>query len=238
MADADLEITRESLQQRYSDLTDAELLRRARSGALTELAHDVALEELAQRGITQDAISSASSAPTVDEHLEFSPDEFERNPYQAPRTPNGVLSASAHAPQRGRVGNVLWWIYLGYLCLMVLAALLQASMRGTLPAFNVVHAVIYAVGAVGLTAWRLRRALLHPAVWIACLAAGLALISSGIKGLITALNAADVSSYNNPFVYVAAAFVLLNLPLFWALARYAFLSRSIWHRPARSPQTD
>jgi hypothetical protein len=233
-----LEITRESLQQRYSDLTDAELLRRAHSGALTELAHDVALGELAQRGITPDAITSASSTPTIDEPLEFSPDEFERNPYQAPRTPNGVLSTSAPAPQRGGVWNVLWWIYFGYLCLMILTAVLQAAMRGTLPAFNVVHAVIYAVGAVGLAAWRLRRALLHPAVWVACLAAGLALISSGIKGLITTLNAADASSYNNPFVYVTAAFVLLNLPLFWALARYAFLSPSIWRRPARSPRTD
>ncbi len=227
-----MEITRESLHQRYCDLTDAELLRRARSGALTELAREVALAELAERGISLDATASVDSAPAVDEQLEFSPDEFERNPYQAPRTPDVRRSASPPAPQRGAGWNALWWIYIGYLCLMILFGLTQAATRGTMPAVNIVHAVLSCLGAVGLAAWRLHRALFHPAVWVACLTAGLALLSVGIKGLITMLNAADSSSYNSPLVYAAATGVLLNLPLFWGWARYAFLSPAIWRRPA------
>jgi len=225
-----VEITRESLHQRYSDLTDAELLRRARSGALTELAREVALDELTQRGISLDAIENPVPAPSVDEQLEFSPDEFERNPYQAPRTPDGMRSASPPAPQRGAGWSALWWIYIGYLCLMILFGLTQAAARGTMPAVNVAHAVLSGLGAVGLAAWRLHRALLHPAVWVACLAADLALLSAGVKGLITMLSAADAPSYNSPLVYVATATVLLNLPLFWGLARYAFLSPAIWRR--------
>ena len=44
-----MQINRESLVQRYEDLVDAELLRRLRSGELTELAHEVAMAELQAR---------------------------------------------------------------------------------------------------------------------------------------------------------------------------------------------
>lgn len=235
---AALEVTRESLQQRYSDLTDAELLRRTRAGVLTELAHEVALDELAQRGITLDAIASANAAPTIDEPLAFFPDEFERNPYQAPRTPDSTRFGAPFAPRRGGGWNALWWIYIGYLCLMVLVGLAQAALRGTTPAIDLAYVVIYGFGAVGLAVWRLRRALFHPAVWVACLAAALALLSSGIKGLLATLSAAGEPSYTNPFVYAASVVFLLNLPLFWGLARYAFLSPRIWRRPAPSQRSD
>ncbi|WP_313913699.1 hypothetical protein [Tahibacter sp.] len=233
-----MEITRESLQQRYSDLADAELLRRARSGALTELAHEVALDELAQRGISPDAIGRSAPAPTVDAELEFSPDEFDRNPYQAPRAPDSVRSASPPAPQSAGRWNALWWIYIGYLCLMVIVGLVQAAIRDTMPAIDVAYVVIYGLGAVGLAAWRLRRALFHPSVWVVCLAAGLALLSSGVKGLVAILNATDAPSQHNPLVYLAITLAVLNLALFWGLARYAFLSPSIWRRPALPQRTD
>lgn len=228
-----MEITRESLQQRYSDLADAELLRRARSGALTELAREVALDELAQRGFTRKMIEATDPVPSVDEELAFAPDEFERNPYQAPRTPEAARAALPPASPRGGFWNVLWWLYIAYLGFLVVFGLSLSAGRGTLTAVNIIHAVLTGLGAVGLSAWRLRRALFHPALWIACLAAGLALLSASLKSLIGLFAAAPASLYYGPFVYVAAVIVALNLPVFWGLTRYAFLSPSIWRRAVR-----
>lgn len=227
-----MEITRESLQQRFSDLADAELLRRARSGALTELAREVALTELAERGISPDAVGNADPATAVDDQLEFSPDEFERNPYQAPRTAETAQGVSPTHTPRLRLWNTLWWIYIGYLCVLILSGMAQYLRHDELTAINLIHAVLTSVGATGLAAWRLRRRLIHPMVWITCLAVGLAFLATSIKTLVNLLSAV-AHEHNSTFTYVALALILLNLPLFWGLARYALLSPTIWRRPER-----
>jgi hypothetical protein len=54
-----MDVTRESLSEKFNLYTDAELLELYRSGDLTELATDVAKAELAKRGL-----DTARSAPT------------------------------------------------------------------------------------------------------------------------------------------------------------------------------
>jgi hypothetical protein len=46
-----MEITREQLVERFRTLSDDEVVRRAQSGSLTELAKEVAADELSSRGI-------------------------------------------------------------------------------------------------------------------------------------------------------------------------------------------
>jgi Putative prokaryotic signal transducing protein len=68
-----MDVTRESLSEKFSLYSDAELLEEYRSGGLTELASEVAKAELAKRGIDE-----AKPAPTA------APPPPEREPEEVP----------------------------------------------------------------------------------------------------------------------------------------------------------
>ena len=221
-----LEITRESLQQRYADLVDTELLRRLRADTLTDLAREVALAELAQRGISAEAALAAAAVaePAVPAELEFPADEFERNPYQAPRL------AAATAPRRVSVGDVFWWIYIAYIVLATGWGLLDLILRGEPNVGMMAVTAMYGCFAVGLIAWRLRRPLLHSWLWVAALAVALAELSVGVKAIVMFLvnhvfRASETAALN-PLI----AFTLLSLPMYWGIGCYAFASPAIWRR--------
>jgi hypothetical protein len=222
-----LNITRETLKQRYSDLVDDELLRRLRSGVLTELAREVALEEIATRGLSPDAPLTDTS-PAINPELEFAEDEFERNPYQAPRlTPHA--STQPAAPYRRRIADLLWFAYVAITTLLILAMIVDPLReRDFGDAFHPGLAFT-GMAMVGLVAWRLRKALLSPLLWIGCFAANLAMAAVGWKAYL-ALISADSSGQADAHLPVVAAGLVLLLPMYWGLARYAFGSRSIWDR--------
>jgi len=227
-----LEVTRESLQQRYADLVDTELLRRLRADSLTDLAREVALAELAQRGISAEAALTAAAVaePAVDAELDFPADEFERNPYQAPR------GAPAPASRRASVGNVFWWIYIAYIVLAAIWGLRDLVVRETPNAGMMAVTAMYGCFAVGLIAWRLRRPLLHSWLWVAALAVALAELSVGIKAIIVFLDGhvfrASETAALNPLIL----FTLLSLPMYWGIGCYAFASPAIWRRGNGRPE--
>lgn len=227
-AETVLEITRESLQQRYSDLADAELLRRVRSGALTELAREIALAELAERGISLDAVVEPPPAPHAT--IEFAADEFERNPYQAPRIAVDAVREARARPEAS-VSRWLWWIYAACVSGSIAFAAYY-RLRHTLDAAALIGLLINVWAMLGLIGWRLRRGWLHANVWVTALAVSAAQLCLLIKYLADAtFNEAYAPT---PGAMIAAtASVALNLPLLWALLSYAFLSPSLWQRPAR-----
>ncbi|MBN8739824.1 MAG: hypothetical protein BGP24_22950 [Lysobacterales bacterium 69-70] len=232
------EITRESLQQRYADLVDAELLRLLRAHSLTELAREVALAELAGRGILAEAALAADAAPAelqVDAELDFPADEFARNP-QAPRAPTSAMTRKSAAAEkrRGRVWNVLWFGYVSFVGLIIVLDLV-GRLTGLRAAYvSVVKMLTLAMmtaGLVGIVGWRLRRAWLHPLLWVACLAVNLAWLGSEC---LESWNELGTAGDDLPIILAGTAIVVaLYLPLFWGLLRYAFTSTSIWRGSRR-----
>ncbi|WP_257386966.1 hypothetical protein [Tahibacter caeni] len=225
-----LEITRESLQQRYADLVDAELLRRLRADALTDLAREVALAELAQRGISAEtALAAAAVAePAVDAELDFPADEFERNPYQAPR---GPVSAGAPSSAQQTPVDWIWWGYAVYIAALVALGVYRwVTLRQGLAMGGVL--LVNAWALAGLVGWRLRRRWLHSSVWAACLAINAALGCIGARELARVAATAPPELVYSTATYQAVGNLLLGLPLLWGLFRYGFLSAPIWRRPA------
>jgi hypothetical protein len=225
-----LEITRESLQHRYSDLADAELLRRVRSGALTELAREIALAELAERGITLDDVVEPTPAPHA--NIEFVADEFERNPYQAPRIAVDAAHEAMARPEAS-VSKWLWWIYAAVVSSFFLYAA-YVFLRESPDARTVIVLSIYGWQILGLVGWRLRRRWLHENVWVAALAVNAVLQYMLIEALIHAVRYEPSGFSHREMIFRAASNILLSLPLCWALLSYAFLSPSIWRTQARN----
>jgi hypothetical protein len=225
--EATLEITRESLQQRYSDLADAELLRRAGSGALTELAREVALAELAERGISLDDVEELPLAQHST--IEFAADEFERNPYQAPRT----FSTPAPVVTRSRSGRVLHWLWLAYIGALsaVLVFVTTIAYAQSDEVFDPAYVLMWS-GLAGIIAWRRRSPLFHPMVWIVCFAGNLAYTAVELKAYVDLLLAVDGHRYVKVIPVWFASMLAWQLPLLWGLARYGFGSRAIWQRGA------
>jgi hypothetical protein len=219
-------VSRESLQQRYADLVDAELLRRLRSNALTELAREVALAELTARGVSPDAEMS-SDAPSVPDEIDFAPDEFASNPYQAPRSIADTAAASAPFPARFGVWDVLWFIYAAILASFVAIGLTFRA--NPLNAATLIETFTTGFALTGILAWRLRRAWLHPIAWVACIAISLAWLAVMLRfaWTVLALHVSDM-----------AVTVAVHLPLYWGLARYAFFSPSIWRLRTLRPKPD
>lgn len=221
-----LEVTRESLQQRYADLVDTELLRRLRADSLTDLARDVALAELAQRGISAEAALAAvaEAEPAVDAELDFPADEFERNPYQAPR------AVSVPATRRAGIVDVFWWIYIAYVVLAAAWGLRDLLVQEAPNAGMMAVTAMFSCFAVGLVAWRLRRPLLHSWLWVAALAVALAQFSVGVKAILVFLEANIFRDSATAALGPMIAFTLLSLPMYWGIGRYAFASPEIWRR--------
>lgn len=226
--EAAVEITRESLHQRYSDLTDAELLRRARSGALTELAREVALVELAERGISLEDVVDPPPAPHPT--IEFAEDEFERNPYQAPR-PAAIASPPSAVPLRRRIVDLLWFAYVAISALLILSMVSIALEQDAPRKIADPSIVLPASALVGLVAWRLQIALLSPLLWVGCFAVNLALLADQLKNYYE-LAVADSTGYSELFLLTTLADIAVSAPMLWGIARYAFGSQAIWKRRA------
>lgn len=224
-----MEITRESLQQRYADLTDAALMQRLRSADLTDIAREIALQEMTARGLAlqppvNENVPPVNEAVSPPPDFEFAPDRFTQNPYQAPRADTGAGAAS-QAPSP--LPRILWWLYTGGLGLLVLAVTAQWVRRGA-PVAEGIGLALNVWAIVGLVGWRMRRPLLSSWVWVVCLALTLtqaALLARILFGL--AIADAD----NRMNLVLALALSLPVLPLLWGLLSYAFLSPSIWRRP-------
>lgn len=229
-----LEITRESLQQRYADLVDAELLRRLRTDALTDLAREVALAELAQRGISAEAAfaTAAVAEPIVGAELDFPADEFERNPYQAPRGAAAAPTTTAAARTslaRQSAADWLWWGYAAYVAVLIgLSVYRWVSLQQGLAVGGAL--LVNAWALVGLIGWRLRRRWLFSGIWVICLAINAALGCIVARELARVALHAPPELVYSPAMYQAVGNVLLGLPLFWALFRYGFQSAPIWRR--------
>lgn len=222
------EVTRESLRRRYADLIDAELLRRVRSGVLTKLAHEVALAELASRGVSPDS-PAAPETPAVSDVIDFEPDEFEYNRYQAPRLPKAAELPKAPPVARLGIGDVLWFIYAAVLGgLVVVAVFFNPDPLGVR---SLIEAAMTLYAVAGIVAWRLRRGWLNPIAWIVCFAINLAWLAVQIKDSWTTLSGESWANLA-PLAVGMAIVTALYLPLFWGLARYALFSPSIWRRGA------
>lgn len=233
------EVTRESLQQRYADLVDAELLRRLRADSLTELAREVALAELAGRGIDAEAALAAEAAPAeqrADAELDFPADQFAHNPYQAPRAPTSKTApkSATTAQRRNRAWNVVWLSYASIVGLLIafdMVGTLSGPYAGNIGAKKIVPFVAMSLGLAGIVGWRLRRAWLHPLLWVACLAVNLAWLGSEC---LDSWKDIDSAGKDLPIILIGTGIVVsLYLPMFWGLLRYAFLSASIWRGPRR-----
>ena len=241
-----MEVGRESLQQRYADLNDAELLRRLHSLELTELAREVLLAELEARGVSTEPAPVAKAAAgdaagfsteaeddgradaLQDSGAELAADRFAENPYQAPRAPN-VLRAKKTA-EPSQLIQVAWWIYIGLMALSV-AAMLVLRVIEDASDEELLELAPSVAAAVGLVGWRLRKPLLYPLLWVACLAVFLAQAGAGLHAYIEATR--EWPEERQLMLVSSALSVLLELPLIWGLTRYAFLSAAIWRSAAR-----
>lgn len=216
-----MEITRESLQQRYEDLVDTELLHRLRSDTLTDLAREVALTELQQRGLSLDEPLLAPAPAPVD--IEFAPDHFDHNPYQAPRSAAPLPDTPLPPPAATDAHTALWWIYIGAMVLLKIGAVLALRRQGIYPPLTV-HLAVTLAGVIGLVGWRLRRPLLHAHVWIAVAA----LVLLDFCGSAASLFRAQVFDGGGGQPHLAIGMTALQLLLLYGLARYAFFSAWIW----------
>lgn len=241
-----MQIARESLVQRYEDLVDAELRRRLRSGELTELAREVAMAELQARGLSlepepvseaatrhddtgvpsDEAYAAEAAAAPAD--VALAADQFERNPYQAPR---------AAQIQRGAAGrnraplDYVWWGYIALLTLVCFSGFALNPRRLAEPSQWL--GMLPLAGAIaGLAAWRLRRPLGHALLWVALLAVFLAQLAFALHFYLELLTR-NPDHYSLGFAPLLLFGVLVQLPAVWGLLRYAFFSNSIWRpKPA------
>lgn len=237
-----MQIDRESLVQRYEDLVDAELLRRLRSGELTELAHEVAMAELQARGLNlePERVAAAPASPRDGEgipsdeayaaeaaaapaEVALAADQFERNPYQAPRATQ-IQRRTKTA--RLSPGDLAWW---GYIVLLVLISasgpllnpgkLLQPSYwLGMAPLAGMI---------VGLIAWRRRRPLGHALLWVALLAVFLAQFAFAAHFYVELLSH-EGAYYSPGMMVLLVSGALVQLPGIWGLLHYTFFSNAIW----------
>lgn len=242
-----MQIDRESLVQRYEDLVDAELLRRLRSGELTELAHEVAMAELQARGLSLEpepavvppAAQHGSAGVPSDEayaaeaaaapaEVALVADQFERNPYQAPRAAQ-IQRRDARARTSWR--DIAWWAYVGLLALMCANSLVLHPQRLTQPAHWLGLAPLLGM-TVGLAAWRLRRPLGHPMLWVGLLALFLAQFVFALRSYLEIL-AEGTHRADSGLLLMMLFVVGFTLPGIWGLLRYAFFSNAIWRpKPA------
>lgn len=222
-------IDRASLSRRYEDLVDAELLRRLHSGNLTELAREVAIAELEKRGVSPEPPPTPPppSAAPVPAEIAFPPDEFERNPYQAPRSAATDQARPGPNPVRRWIGW-FWWAYIVIGALLTAANVLWLALQGTSPLSW--QLVLHAAGFAGLAAWRLQRGLLHAYVWVALLAVLAANFAFGTQLLFRLVVEQQVLA--NTVLEVSAH--LLTLPLLWGLLRYGFFSPWLWLKRPRA----
>lgn len=228
------QVTRESLQRRYADLVDAELLRRLHSGVLTELAQEVATAEARARGLSLDE-PAPSPGPVVPDTFDFAPDEFEHNPYQAPRAPAQAPAASERPSTSSGILDVLWYLYVAVFVLLVATATIFGP--NPFDAISLIESITTGFTVTGIVAWRLRRAWLHPVVWVTGLAVTLAWLAAKIRHAWAILEAAGtVSDLLSLFLIGVAMTTALHLPLFWGIARYALFSPALW-RPRRPHAT-
>lgn len=228
-------VTRETLKQRYSDLVDDELLRRLRSGVLTELARDVALEEVAARGLNPDA-PSPDASPAINPELEFAEDEFDRNPYQAPRLTTQASPQPA-VPLRRRIADLLWFAYVTISVYLILAEIFLALEHNAIRDMFGPSVIFSASALGGIVAWRLRIALLNPLIWVGCFAVNLVLLADYLKNYYE-FAATDSTGYSEIFLPTMLAGLAAQAPMYWGLACYAFGSRAIWaQRSARRAES-
>lgn len=246
-----MEIGRESLQQRYADLNDAELLRRLHTVHLTELAREALLAELKARGVnpgpapadTSPAASArtahgngdaAAAAPgatagpeaAVIDMQDSGADRFADNPYQAPRAPRVLRDDKARPPSQ--LVQAAWWIYIA-IVVVTMGVTFVHRLLSDATARELMALAPSVAAAVGLVGWRLRKPLLHPLLWVACLAVFLAQAGVGLHAYIEATS--EWPEERQLMLVSSALSVVMQLPLIWGLARYAFLSGAIW-RPA------
>lgn len=236
-------ITRESLRQRYADLSDAALLQRLVSSDLTDLAREVGQEELAERGLSlpipQPAALPAAppqeTLPAAQLHAplaaagpetELAPDHFNQNPYQAPRGSVTATPEPPKSPARRPLLHWLWWAYTAYIGIkIVMGALNWVAHSWYLPIGLGLGLNAWAL--TGLIAWRLRRPLLTSWLWVVCLALTLAQLAIGVRAAWSLL---DVYTPAPGQVVLTVGAWMMGLPLLWGLACYALLSPSIWRR--------
>lgn len=252
-----MEVGRESLQQRYADLNDAELLRRLHSVELTELAREVLLAELKVRGVSTEpapaniapaggaknthgnadatapvsGVKADADTDTIemqDSGIELAADRFTDNPYQAPRAPRVLRDEKAHSPSQ--LVQVAWWIYIALLVGTMAVSLVVLLWADATDA-ELMELAPSIAAAVGLVGWRLRKPLLHPLLWVACLAVFLAQAGVNLQAYIEATS--EWPEERQLMLVSSTLSVLVELPLIWGLVRYAFLSRAIWQPAAR-----
>jgi hypothetical protein len=237
-----MQIDRASLVQRYEDLVDTELLRRLRSGELTELAHEVAMAELQARGLSlePEAVVAPPAAPhdsagipsdeayaaeaaAAPAEVVLAADQFERNPYQAPRA-----AQIQRREQRARTSwrDIAWWAYVGLLALMCSSSFVLNPQRLAQPAHWLGLAPLLGM-TVGLAAWRLRRPLGHPLLWVALLALFLAQFAIALRAYVEILSA-GANRADSGLLLIMLFVVAITLPGIWGLLCYAFFSSRIW----------
>ncbi|HSX58776.1 MAG TPA: hypothetical protein VLF18_01120 [Tahibacter sp.] len=224
------EVTRDSLQRRYADLVDAELLRRLHSDALTELAREVAAAEAESRGLALTK-PEPPRGPAVPDEIDFAPDEFERNPYQPPRMASAAMPAARRPPARNRAWDIIWFLYAGGLGVLTVASQVSRISRG-INDVALMTSVVVCIGCAGIAGWRLRRAWVHSLAWVAVLAVNLAVLGVYSKRSFTELAALGDTNASLVLGFGFAVSMSIHVPLIWGLLRYAFLSPSIWNRRA------
>jgi hypothetical protein len=226
-----------ALARRFNDLSDAALLLRLQRGGLTETAQEIALAELAARGLSLPLPEDKPLPAAAEEDLplpahpvaevQFGADEFTANPYQAPR-------ARVKDTQRGASSwtAVFWWIYIGYIVLLIGLGTLRWTVSG-MYLRDLVGPLLNAWALVGLVGWRLRRPFVHAGLWVACLAIAAAQYTFTVLSFVRVVMPNIGAALGGTLFPFAVAFLLGGLPLFWGLLRYTFFSASIWQGRVR-----
>ncbi|UXI70151.1 hypothetical protein [Tahibacter amnicola] len=224
-----MEITRESLAARYADLADAPLLHRLRSGALTELAKEVAIAEATRRGLDWSRPPEPVSDPEpalvpIDESVVvIEPDHFETNPYQAPR----AHVRFDHSTVGWTVQSMAWWMYIVLLAALTLnQAYHHAETGDPFRSFGA-RLVIELASIAGLVGWRLHRAWLSPYLWLAVAAVLAAFMVVTLKQIVVFASGPYGPDSRFAAGMLGLALALL-LPQVWGLLRYALFSGSVW----------
>jgi hypothetical protein len=215
---------RESLARRYAELDDAQLRRRIEQGELADTPLEIALAELESRGLT---VTINTPVPQPPPDFAFPPDAFAANPYQPPhaRSDEALTTPAAST----RLTAILWWVYIAILGTITLRNAFISLMRpGGAVLMPVISFGFMALNCLGLTGWRLRRAVLWRWVWaVAAVVAWLGVALMAVSGVAMAFVAASNPAQGR-LAWLALFVFLLLLPLAWGLSTYAFREDPLW----------
>lgn len=214
-----MHISNEELIQYFQDISDTELLRKLRSEDLTEEAQEVARAELRLRNI--------DSKVDCGEHSTGGESSLRQK-----RTEISKADSLTRAVPRAVVRNPsrLWWLYFGYLIVMMILGIANYVLRFERSSqlvleISTVTMLLDAMACIGVWGYLRSTPLGTAWLWAICLAIKILQFAAMPGFAIWARGSLDIPDLCG---------MALGIPLLIVLWRYAFSSPHIWRSTTMS----